>query len=418
MLSKPNAYQVKEQQYNWRRPFLVGDCRAIDGSGCSHCKRKKNQTDLQEVCDYDFVNFLSCEEPRSYFSLSNSVAQDFSYFEVFLFLQTVAPFLLLVAAFLSPRARRVPYGEFTGALWETFQWAEEKGLRFSNLNIKLILASGVILNFIPWREVGIECSVNTCVYHEMYCEPTDHNSAFFRHMGNTCSNVVFTYCGLLMSWTNGLSILDSSYKHGFYTARLFDFLFGMCLLVSSVFSIIWHGTNCTRFYFHDVGVVYYVLIKQFNLMVSWMLRKHNPRVDQACLAVWLIIVYLRSNLYVVYQMRDDPWRRRDDAEVEYYMQSIFPLLFMLCPCLMIAIGVKAPLTSILIACGSLVIGWSFHLVDRFSLDIYCNPFAPAMFTNTCISNTLTGIALLLLCYHNRAWEVALDTFEHHGKKGQ
>merc|ERR1711902_145205 len=51
-----------------------------------------------------------------------------------------------------------------------------------------------------------------------------------------------------------------------------------------------------------------------------------------------------------------------------------------------------------------VVGWTFHLLERFASDIYCDPYSSALITNTAIFHYMSGMALCSQLYHVNTWE--------------
>ena len=118
-------------------------------------------------------------------------------------------------------------------------------------SIAIVVALAVFAARAP-SDVWGECALKgVCVYHDMFCEATHHASAI-RHPANFWSNVPYALLavGLL------IHVAEERFERSSRRAYLLlDASFAVLLLLHSIASFAWHGTNCTDVHWVDIALM-------------------------------------------------------------------------------------------------------------------------------------------------------------------
>jgi hypothetical protein len=231
---------------------------------------------------------------------------------------------------------------------------------------------------------------NTICYNEMFCEPTRWGR-FLRRPGNTLSNVTY----LLSS----LSVLMASPKSVFWMS---DILFGLMLLILSVFSTLWHASNAPWSQYVDIWsmdcCILYLIVRYGCLggqRVLVTVIGLDPIISQrlaglVCLLIFgLVVLWLGILHWKRYQRR---WLHggcpfsararllgrgnvRGEGQEDCHISTVclfasLPVLYTGIPTIIqvYLIGSVGSTTAAIWVFRTLVFGWTYRLCERWLLD--------------------------------------------------
>eukprot|EP00040_Diaphanoeca_grandis_P022493 m.120889 g.120889 ORF g.120889 m.120889 type:complete len:439 (+) comp28838_c0_seq1:143-1459(+) len=268
------------------------------------------------------------------------------------------------------------------------------------------------------------CVHDTSVYHQMFCEPTYYDS-FARHPVNTWSNLAFLYCGLFIlttvirgsahtrdcpttsstsSSTNTKDNADNTTTVGAHY-RMVDGLFSMVLLALSVFSWLWHGTNCAMVHYWDLatmdGVILFFPVRFAAVALTpWLSQRTTSRLALITYAAVIIMLLRRAwlDMQDLKYAKTFPTGNNRVAESqtipfsEALTVGIIPVFYYIMPLLaMIAVGHSGCMWYTVILFTTLCIGWVLHVVERWAYDMFCIP--ESVWQATGLFHILTAITV-------------------------
>jgi len=394
-------------------------CPVHERDGCSGCKPAANGVEPQEVCRDGLGEFLFCSDPVYYASLDDASPPGpvAGYAQLLCVLPVLIAFLALLMG-----KRVVSFSQDWANVIKMLQGKEfGQAIKFTWLNFKLFIATMGLLSFLPWDESGLECSRNPCVYHEMFCEPTQHNSAFFRHPGNTWSNACYFVCALFGFWHNFLPMVDGGGAPEFYWSRLTGLLHSCNLWLLAAFSVLWHGTNCIEFHHWDLatmhGALLYYPLKFSATAFQYWRGKHSVAVDRAVFIVFVALcagswwLWKLSGLMDHEEVVFPTTRRRSFWMSEEELQTVVQTYCLLSGILLCPISFGVAFCGLECSWGGVMfiqltvsIGWWVHCIERYMIDSFCNPSIPFMLSNTAIFHVLTGLGATASSIWMMKWE--------------
>jgi hypothetical protein len=295
-----------------------------------------------------------------------------------------------------------------------------------------------------WKTENIIC------YNEMFCEPT-RLGRLLRRPGNTLSNVTY----LLSS----LFVLTSALKSVFWMS---DSLFGVMLLLLSVFSTLWHASNAPWTQYVDIWsmdcCILYLIVRYGCLggqCVLVTVMGIDPSISQrlagaVCFLIFGFVVILLGNMHWKrYQIR---WLHggcpfsararllgrdniREEGQEDCHISTVclfasLPVLYTGIPTIIqvCVIGSMGSTTAAMWVFRTLVVGWTYRLCERWALDgcPLMNFFKNHVETNwmfilgvsivspTAVLHFFTGLTLLTGYMHCRSVEAFVyeQTLDH------
>ncbi len=265
------------------------------------------------------------------------------------------------------------------------RWAADVTLKVFGSLFLLDISSWFFPSYVCWP-ASLNTSNFDC-YHDMFCEPT-RKSSLIRRPGNTYSNFVYFFTGICVF----LSVQNERSHNPFYVA---DAMFGLMLLLLSLFSVLWHGSNSTTIVHYcdlwsmDSCIAFPILrfacLGQAGLINFWAGKQSAENIQTAAQTCGLlyatIIAFNAHHQYHKYLQGFLGGRCPLSARVRLAKTDnmttaaacLFagsPFLFLLVPLgvqhlVLDSIGSVVAAT----ACSlSLVVGWSWRMLERFCLD--------------------------------------------------
>ena len=285
---------------------------------------------------------------------------------------------------------------------------------------------------------------NYLCYHDMFAEPTRHGW-LIRRPGNTLSNVNYLVSSLVVF---GSSILSDKSNIFWVSDAEFSFM----LLMLTIFSTIWHGSNAPWSQYPDLwamdSCIFYLMIRYACLGGIYFLHQYFGVTLETCqflgatscsLIYTGVIVSVAKFYYGHFQNgwlhSTCPYSARarmmgvsdifGHGHLDIYIGSTvcafaaLPIYYMSIPTLInqTVIGSFGSITAAHWVLRSLVVGWTYRMWDRWVLD--GNPLmnywvemkpsvlrtvGAALFSGTAQMHFWTGITLMAGYMHGRSVE--------------
>ena len=260
------------------------------------------------------------------------------------------------------------------------------------------IASEFFPNVIHWP-VSWNCDNQQC-YREMFCEPT-REGCLVRRAGNCYSNASYLFTSLVVS----LSAWQQ-HKQGVWNSMAFaDAMFGVMLLALAVSSVIWHASNAPKSQYIDLwsmdSCILYLILRIACLGMKSTCTYLGAS-DRACAQTASITCAMMYGLLLARNAAHQ-WKSHKtgylDGGCPFSMRNrvlgrggsrgslikkppsirgvcIFlgmPIVYMVVPSI-VMLATRAPGSVIAgqLMLVSLVIGWSWRMMERWALD-GCGP---------------------------------------------
>ena len=166
-----------------------------------------------------------------------------------------------------------------------------------HLNTSIVVFSLLVLVHylgFNWPQHWYDATINkysTSCYDEMFVEPLSSSDLFYRgrgtriiaRMGNTLSNISYLFAALCVTHTAMATWSNNLYCYA-------DTLFGINLLLLSLFSTLWHAANYNKQHYLDLWVMDHAIL---YLIMRYMAMG---------LALWVPLIesYVPSSLFLFY----------------------------------------------------------------------------------------------------------------------
>jgi len=288
---------------------------------------------------------------------------------------------------------------------------------------------------------------NTTCYEEMFSEPS-RLGRLVRRPGNTLSNFLYLYCAFCILLSVLQMIVNPVVENIFIVA---DGLFGIMLLILSIASTTWHGSNAVNSHYIDLWsmdcCIVFLSIRYIGLgFVYLFIQVLGANAIAAkfvsgwmCAGIYTCVIFLQGRMY--YGCWKKRWlhghcpfstRARLSNRSDIFGKGHIPISIA-AACIFIGLPFFAlvlPLTVQYFLVGStgsifalnatqlsFVIGWSYRIFERFALD-GCIPMnficrqspsimrtvGAALLSPTTVLHFSTGITLLMAYIHARSVE--------------
>lgn len=273
---------------------------------------------------------------------------------------------------------------------------------------------------------------NTTCYSEMFSEPT-RLDRLVRRPGNTLSNATYLFGSLCI-------LLSTPKDNAFYVA---DFMFGVMLFILAISSTIWHGCNSPASQYPDLWsmdcCILYMIIRWACFGGMCFFLSYN-KVFIRKLAGWICAVGFMLAIYKVGRLQQRFFQKRwlhgscpfsvrsrlvgksdlfGQGHADIRVSTVcayaaLPVYFSVIPSAVQVLFVGSLGSSVAanLAFRTLVVGWTYRLVDRWTLDgclvlnwiteqrpktwlgSTCRTIGAAIFSPTAVLHAMTGITLL------------------------
>ena len=273
------------------------------------------------------------------------------------------------------------------------------------VNLWLALCALTLLALLAFErfappDVWGECAQRgVCVYHMMFCEATRHHTPI-RHPANFWSNLPFLWAAL------GILCLlaDERSKGSARPHQALDVIFGLLLLVHSIASFTWHGSNCTEVHFIDIGLMssviaffpYRFLTSSAINALGWSETKLSVPTAVGYVAVATSIFCSEVAKTTLYHQAFPTGRARAKSlqplDILLYigLPGLYPLPLLPLMAMRKSWGC---VPAIFLSVIALPIGFSGHALERLVVDMYCTPTALVL-QPTAMLHWGAGIAIM------------------------
>lgn len=289
---------------------------------------------------------------------------------------------------------------------------------------------------------------NRICYEAMFSEPT-RLGKLLRRPGNTLSNFIYLYCAFCVLLSVLQMMVYPVVENVFIVA---DGLFGIMLLILSIASTIWHGSNAPNSHYIDLWSmdcsIIFLPIRIVSLGFGCFLIQvlgtnaitSKYVLGWMCAGIYVCVIFFHGRFY--YRCWEKRWlhgdcpfsaRARLSNRSDIFGKGHIPLSIAACctvaslPIFVSALTLTVQYTLVgstgsILAWNafefSFVIGWSYRLFERFCFD-GCIPMnfacrqspssmrtvGVALLSPTAVLHFATGITVLMAYIHARSVEL-------------